>query len=166
MSLIIVASTSAASTPAAKTLSPSATTTAPGTIGLGLRLVDLQRSASQFGSVQRGNRLISFGGVRHLHKPKASSSACLPIRDNADFFHGTVSFENSSQLRLGCAVGQISYIKVLHSISSFSQSSKIFSLQPTQVPKTAQGATKKPTPVDLCSHRFLVRRRRRWRLHL
>src|ERR1700691_3659792 len=125
VSLIIIAPPSAAAPPPAKLLSTTPTTTAPGTIRLGLRFVDLQRASAQFRSVQRRNRFIRFGGIRHFHKSKSPGASGFPVSYDADFFHRTMSFENGSQLGLGCAVGQITYIQILHCSSSLSKSSKL-----------------------------------------
>src|SRR5579872_915218 len=122
--LIVVATASSAASTTTKLLSTTSAA-APGAVCLGLRFVDLQRASAQFGSVQRRDCFIRFGGVSHFHEPEAPGSACLPVGNDADFFHCTVSLENRSQLGLGGAVGQISYIKILHCSSSLSKSSKV-----------------------------------------
>jgi hypothetical protein len=95
VSLIIIAPASTATAaPTTKLLPTPATTTAPRTIRLGLRFVDLQRASAQFRSVQRRNRFIRFRGIRHFHKPESPGSSGFPVGYDADFFHRTMSFEN------------------------------------------------------------------------
>jgi hypothetical protein len=94
--LIIVATSSAATTTAPKTLS----TTAPAAswaIRLGLRFIDLQGASAQLRSIQSRNRFVSLGGIGHLHETETAGSARLAVGHNADFFHGTVRLENRSQ---------------------------------------------------------------------
>ena len=126
MPLIVVATSSAASSTAtAKSLSTTTAPTTSWTVRLGLRFVNLQRASAQFRSIQSRDRFVSFGGIRHFHETETACSARLPVGHNADFFHRTVRLENRSQFRLGCAVGQITYVKVLHCSSSLSKSSKV-----------------------------------------
>jgi hypothetical protein len=133
--LIIIAPASPSSTAATKPLS-TATATPLGTVGLGLRLVDFQRASAQFRPVQRRDSLVGLGGIGHFHESKAAGTAGFAIGHNADFFHRTMSLEYGSQFGLGSAVGQITYVKILHSSSSLSETSKgrdsaafIFSLE-------------------------------------
>jgi hypothetical protein len=126
MPLIVVATSSTASpTPTAKVLSTTTAPTASWAVRLRLRLVNLQRAAAQFRSIQSRDCFVSLGGIGHFHETEASGSARLPVGHNADFFHRTVRLENRSQFRLGCAVGQITYVKILHCSSSLSKSSKV-----------------------------------------
>jgi hypothetical protein len=120
VTLIIIASASATPTAAAsaKALSAATTATALGTVGLGLRLINLQSPSAQFRAVQRRYSLIGLGGICHFHESEPAGPSRFAIGHNADFFHRTMSLEYGSQFGLGCAVGQITYIKVLHCISS------------------------------------------------
>jgi hypothetical protein len=122
VTLIVIAPTSTAAAPTTKTLSAPAA--ALGAIGLGLRFVDLQSPAAQFRAIECGNGFVRFGGIGHFHESKTAGAAGFAISHNADFFDCSVSLENGSQFGLGCAVGQISYVKILHGSSSFSISAK------------------------------------------
>jgi hypothetical protein len=91
--------------PSTATASSEPLPASPGTIRLGLRLVDGQGTASEFGSVQRRDSLISIGGIGHFDKAEASRAAGVPVGDNSDSFHISVRLENGSQLRLSRTVG-------------------------------------------------------------
>jgi hypothetical protein len=117
VTLIVIASTAATTT---KSLSAAAAPTS-WPVRLRLRFVDLQRASAQLRPIQRSYRLVRFRGIRHLHKSETARPAGLPVGHDAHFFHRTMSLEYGPQLGLGCAVGQISYVKVLHYISSFNR---------------------------------------------
>jgi hypothetical protein len=98
MPLIVVATSSpASSTTTAKSLSPTPAPSTPGTVRLGLRLVNLQRAPAQFRSIESRDCFVSLGGIGHFHETETPGSARLPVGHNADFFHCTVSLENRSQ---------------------------------------------------------------------
>src|SRR5450759_2347349 len=73
-----------------------ATTTAARTIGLRTSLVDVQRAAIQFPAVNRGNCLLGFSIVSHLHKPKSSGLSGVTIGTDVDTVYGAVSFKEGS----------------------------------------------------------------------
>src|ERR1700687_398420 len=106
---------SAASTTGAKAASTAASA---GTVRLRLRLIDLQRSSAQFGSVQGGNGLFGFAGVSHFNERKAARAASFPVGDQADLFDCSVSLEKAAELGFGGAVRQIANVKVLHCVLS------------------------------------------------
>jgi hypothetical protein len=126
VSLIIVPASSAtaatATTAAAKSLPATASTTAPRTVCLWLRLIDLQSASTKLRSVQCRDCFISFSGIRHFHKSESASASRFAVGHDAYFFHRAVCFKHRPQLGLGCAVGQITYIQILHRISSLNHS--------------------------------------------
>jgi len=98
VALIVVAS-------AAASAATEALSTTLGAVGFGLGFVDLQSAPAEFGSVQRCNRFVCFAGIGHFYKGETASAASFTIGHDADFFDCPVRFEDTSQLRLGCAVG-------------------------------------------------------------
>jgi hypothetical protein len=96
MTLIVIAAATSSASAATKAFSTT-TTAALRPVGLGLRLVNLQRASTQFRSVQCRNGFISFGRISHFHKPEAPGAARLPIGHDTDFFHRTMSLETRSQ---------------------------------------------------------------------
>jgi hypothetical protein len=122
--LIVVAPTTASTPTTPKSLSTPAAA-ALGTVGFGLRFIDLQSASAQFLPVQSRHGLIGFRGIGHFHKPESPGAASLPISHDAHFFHRSVSFENRAQFRFGSAMRQITYIQIFHYSSSLRKSSKI-----------------------------------------
>jgi hypothetical protein len=112
------ATTTTAKASASATTETSSTTASPGTVRLRLRLIDLQRSSPQLGSVQGGNGFFGFAGVSHFHERKAARATGFPVGDQADFFHGSVGLEKAAELGFGGAVRQIANVKVLHCVLS------------------------------------------------
>jgi hypothetical protein len=116
MPLVVVASTSA-SAATTKALP----TAALGAVGLGLSLVDLQRTPAEVSAVQRGNGFVGLAGVGHFNEGEAAGASGLAVGDDTDFFNRSVRFENASQFGLGSAVGEIADVNILHYISSLSK---------------------------------------------
>src|SRR5215468_3198266 len=58
-------------------------------------------------------------------EPEPTRAARIPIGHECDLFHRAMCLEDISQLRFGCAVGQIPNAKVLHRNSSLSKSSRL-----------------------------------------
>src|SRR6202011_3407331 len=104
----IVIAVSATASAATKTLS------AFWTVRLRFSFIDGQGAATQFGPIQRGDSLIGFAGIGHLHKSKTARAAGFAVRYQADFLNCTMRLKNSTQFSFGCAVGQIAHVKVLH----------------------------------------------------
>jgi hypothetical protein len=115
--------TSAPTTTAAKALSAttaaSEAAAASGPVCLGLGFVDLQRTAAQFGAIQRCNSLLSFARVGHLDKRETPRASSLTISDDADVLHLPVGSKHFAQLTFCRAVGQVPHIKVLHLLLPF-----------------------------------------------
>src|SRR5205085_6154946 len=85
----------------------------------------VHRPSTQIAAVQSGNRLVGFCGVDHLDEPETAGPSRITIGHNADSFYRAVFLENGSQFRLGCAVGKVAHVKVLHCISSLYSSTSI-----------------------------------------
>jgi hypothetical protein len=116
MALIVVAATTAAgtSTTAARTSTASTAGSAGTAIGLGTRLVDVQRASAEVFAIQSGDGLLGFRGVRHLDKRKTSGSAGIAIGHQAHLIDFAVGFKQSAELCFGGAVGEIANKKLLH----------------------------------------------------
>jgi len=56
-------------------------------------LIDIQRSAVKVSSIERGDGLIPFGTVGHLHETESPGLARLTIGHNADTFDSPVGFK-------------------------------------------------------------------------
>jgi hypothetical protein len=120
MAAMVVAPTAASAT---KTLAAAATT--PGPIGLWFGLVDGQRSSAQVGSVEGRDSFIGFTGIAHFDKPETTGAPRIPIGYECDFFDRAMCFEDTSQIRFSCTVGQVSNVQVLHRNSSLNKSSRL-----------------------------------------
>ena len=89
MTLVVIASTSAAST---KALSASL-----GSVGLGLSFVDFQGTSSEITSVQSSDGFVGFNGIGHFYKSEAPGATGLAIGYDADLLDRAMRFENASQ---------------------------------------------------------------------
>jgi hypothetical protein len=140
VTLIVVASTSAARRAATTTgtsattatTARTATTTAGSTaatepaaaLGLGTGFVDVEGAATEFFSVQGRNRLLGFSGIRHFDESKSARSAGVPVSDNTYLIDFSVGLKQRAQLGFGCAVGDVANEKLLHDVS-FSSCNRI-----------------------------------------
>jgi hypothetical protein len=117
MTLVVVASTTAATTGASTTAAGTSATAAgsAGTaIGLGTGLVDVQRAATKLFPIQSRDGFFGFRGVGHFYKGKASGASGVTIRDHADLIDFAVRLKQGSQLCFGGAVREIANKKLLH----------------------------------------------------
>jgi hypothetical protein len=112
----VVVATSAAT--ATKTMA-----TASWTFGFGFGLVYIQGSSTQICTIQGLDCVIGFIGICHFDESETPGTARIPIGYKCDLFDRAMCFEDISQLRFGCAVRQISNVKVLHRSSSLCKSS-------------------------------------------
>jgi hypothetical protein len=76
MALVVIAATA---TTAAKSFSSTPTTARASGIRLWLRFINLECAPPQVGAIQRGYRLIRFGGVCHFHEGEATRAAGFPV---------------------------------------------------------------------------------------
>jgi hypothetical protein len=86
---------------------------------LGTRFVDIQGATTEFFSVQGCDSLVSFSGIRHLHKCESPGAAGVPIRHHTHLVNFSVWFKEGAQFGFGCAVRDVAYEKLLHGVSSF-----------------------------------------------
>jgi hypothetical protein len=86
--IIVPASASAAS--AAKT--PAATLSRP--VCLGLRFINGQCAAAEFGAIQRSDSFIGFTGIGHFDERETARPAGIPIRHKANLVDRTMWLEN------------------------------------------------------------------------
>jgi hypothetical protein len=105
------AATTAAGTESATT---AAETTAATAAFPWTRFVHIDLPAADIGAVESRNRAFRFAVIRHLHEPETARTSGIAIRDEADAFHRTVSFEQSPNTRFRCAEIQIAYENILH----------------------------------------------------
>jgi hypothetical protein len=118
MALVVVASaTAAAGTSTTASTGTSAATAAgsAGTaLGLGTRLVDIQRASAEVFAIQSGDGLLGFRGIGHFYKCKSAGTAGVAIGDHANLIDLAVGFEQGSQLGFGGAVREVANKKLLH----------------------------------------------------
>jgi hypothetical protein len=103
------AATAAASpTTAAETAPTTASATeafpaaeATGAVCFWLGFIDLESAAAEFGPVQRGDGFLCLARVGHLDEGKPARTASIAVSHHAHFFHGAMSFEDTSQLGFG-----------------------------------------------------------------
>lgn len=87
--------------------------------GTFLRFIDAQGAATHLVAIERfDGRFRCLGG--HVHETKASRSACLPIIDELDRVHLSVTFKEHSDIRFVGGKGKIPYINRRHSTVSLS----------------------------------------------
>jgi hypothetical protein len=98
--------------PAKTAASAGATATAAFTFRPGF--VDVERSATQIGAVERGDRAIRFRSVAHLYERKPAGTACVPVRHQAYAVNFSMRFKQSPDGGLGCREIQVPYKNVLH----------------------------------------------------
>jgi hypothetical protein len=91
-----------------------AAATAAGTLGLGTGFVDAQCPAVEVGAVQRGNRTIAFGIVRHFDKPESTRLSRIAIRNDVDATYGSMGLEQSSKRVFGSPKAEVSDKDILH----------------------------------------------------
>ena len=62
--------------------------------------IHVHRTAINHGSIQRRNRTLGLGRLRHLHEGDAAGFARIPVLDDGDGFDGTVGCKQFPQLLL------------------------------------------------------------------
>jgi hypothetical protein len=92
VALIIVATAAASATEALA----APTASAPGSISLWLRFVDLKGAPAEFRSVQCRDRLVGFRRIRHLDKAEAASAASFTVGDDTDAFDCAMRFKQAA----------------------------------------------------------------------
>jgi hypothetical protein len=111
-------STSAATTTAAEAATPAATTTAArATSALRTSFIDVKRSAANIFPINRVNRALALGIVRHFNEGKAAGLTGITIGDNIYTIHTAVRLEQRTDVLFGCAETQVTYKNILHFFS-------------------------------------------------
>jgi hypothetical protein len=107
VTLIVIASTTAAAGTSATAGTSAATATGTATattawrasaIRLGTGFVNVQCAPTQFLAIECGNGLLGFGGIRHFDERKAAGTAGVAIGHDADLFDSSMRFEQCAQL--------------------------------------------------------------------
>jgi hypothetical protein len=110
------AATAAATTVRASSATAAETSTAA-TLGFGAGFINIQRPAVELRSVERGDRLIRFGGIRHFDEGETTGAAGVAVGYQVDALHTSVRLEERSDGRFGCGKIQIAYKNILHTLS-------------------------------------------------
>jgi hypothetical protein len=98
--LVAASATTAATATAASvpsTTTAAATTT---TLYLGTGFVDVERSPTHLGTVQGGDRFVSFFCIRHFHETEAARASGVTISHDADPVYLPMRLEHLPQLFL------------------------------------------------------------------
>src|SRR5271166_4519204 len=94
--------------PAAVAPSPTATPIAfRAAVGFGPGFVDIDRAATQVRSIEAGDGLIGFLGIRHFDERETAGAACVAVGHQAYPFHGAVCLEGRANGVLRCAEIQV-----------------------------------------------------------
>jgi hypothetical protein len=103
--------------PAASATALAAETTAgttPAPFALGPGFIDIQRSAVQLMSVQRGDGAIRFTGIGHFDKCEAPGTPGFAICNHAHTLYSSVRLKQRADRRLRGREIQIPYKNILH----------------------------------------------------
>src|SRR5688572_1915443 len=103
----------AAATTAAAAIAATAAAAATATLGLVLRLVDLQRTTAHVLTVQGLDRAGRVG-TGHFDEAEATGAAGLAIVDQADGLDGAMLVEQGAHLGFIGAKGQVAHINLAH----------------------------------------------------
>jgi hypothetical protein len=115
VALVVVASTSAtAGTPTTSGTSTATRPSAGTAIGLGTRLINVQRAAAKLFAIQSRDGFLGFGSVGHFYECKSSGTSGVTIGDQADLIDFAVRLKQRAQFRFRGAVGEIANKKLLH----------------------------------------------------
>src|SRR5450759_2419738 len=109
---------STTTTTTAGTATTAATTEAAATTAaaLGFRpsLVDIECTAIEISTIERRNRAVRFGGVRHFDKRKTARAAGVAVGYEVDTVHLSVRLKERTDGRFSCCEIQIAYKDVFH----------------------------------------------------
>jgi hypothetical protein len=105
--------TTTAGTAAAAATTEAAATTAAA-LGLRPSLVDVERTAIEIGSIERRNRAVRFGGVRHFDERKTARAAGIAVGYEVYTIHLSVGLKERTDGRFSCCEIQIAYKDVFH----------------------------------------------------
>src|SRR5450432_2499754 len=105
--------TTTAGTPTAATATAEAAASAA---ALGFRpgLVDVERTAIEIGTIERRNRAVRFGGVRHFDERKTARAPGVTVGYQVDTVHLSVGLKERTDGRFSCCEIQIAYKDVFH----------------------------------------------------
>src|SRR5450759_4233067 len=109
---------STTTTTTAGTATTAATTEAAATTAaaLGFRpsLVDVERTAIEISTIERRNRAVRFGGVRHFDERKTARASGVAVGYEVDTVHLSVGLKERTDGRFSCCEIQIAYRNVFH----------------------------------------------------
>jgi hypothetical protein len=92
----------------------SARESAAPTFSLGARLVNVERAPPHVGAIQRRNRPVRLGRIRHLDESETARTPSVSVRHQVHTIHPSVRLEKRSQRRFGSGKIQIAYEDILH----------------------------------------------------
>jgi hypothetical protein len=107
------ATTTAAGTATAATAAKAAATAAAA-LGLGTRLIDVERTTVEFVTVEGRDRAIGFRRIRHFDEGEATRTAGVAVCYQVDTVHTAVGLEEATDGRFSCCEIQIAYKDVFH----------------------------------------------------
>jgi hypothetical protein len=107
------AATTTAGTATAATAAEAAATTAAA-LGLGPRLIDVERTTVEFVTVESRDRAIGFRRIRHFDEGETTRTAGVTVCYQVDTVHTAVGLEEATDGRFSCCEIQIAYKDVFH----------------------------------------------------
>jgi len=93
-----VTSPAPAPSAAATTIATAVSSATTGTLYLGTRLIDIQRSATNLTVVQRRDCLVAFLGIGHLDESETAGTSCIAVSHNAHAIDLSISCEQLTQV--------------------------------------------------------------------
>jgi hypothetical protein len=99
---------------ATTTAATEAAATTAAALGFGPSLVDIERTAIEISSIERRNRAVRFGGVRHFDERKTARAAGVAVGYEVDTVHLSVGLKERTDGRFSCCEIQIAYKDVFH----------------------------------------------------
>ena len=87
---------------------------ASGVLGLGTRLVHVERASAHLRAIQRSDGLFSILVARHFHKAESARAPSIAVGHDADPVHLTVRLKHLPQFFFRRVKAQISYEDILH----------------------------------------------------
>jgi hypothetical protein len=114
MALVVVASTAAATRTSTTARTSAAAGSARTAVGLGTRLVNIQRASAKLFPIQSGNGFLGFAGIGHFNKCESSGTAGVTVGDQAHLIDFAMGFKQGAQFRFRGTVREVANKKLLH----------------------------------------------------
>ncbi len=108
------ATTARAATAATTASAKAAATTAAAALGLGTRLINIERTTVEFMTIESGDCAIRFRRIRHFDEGEATRTAGVTVGYQVNSVHTTVGLKERTDGRFSCREIQIAYKDVFH----------------------------------------------------